>query len=112
MPVWPALLKYCDEDELTYVSRQADWEGEAGLASEHYQTGDILIDRNGTIYRLQSQPKPQFATIEKSGKMSLAVFSALIKKHLVALDECCVSKLSFSSYEEGFRLLKDLSREN
>ena len=106
IPVWPVIIKHDGNDELTYVASLSDWQGDPALSAYPYQDTDILIDADGQVYELH------YDNISSSVRMnytrmaiSLGRFSELVQMHLACLEQCCISKITFKNYQQGFDLV-------
>ena len=104
-PAWPLIVVHSGDDELTFVNDEAQWLADASLSAYPHDADDFAIDSRGRIFNLG------FA----AGKVKLATageaigherFSQLVRSHLAAMNECCVSKTHDYTYELGFDLVK------
>lgn len=101
MITWPVIIKLDGDDELGFVSTQADWESELDLGHFLYGALGQMIDSEGSIYDLTrcidgtALPKPTGDSIE------LATLTDLVRTHVSQLGHCCVSKLGFYSIAEA-----------
>lgn len=50
MILWPAIIKYEGESELTFVSSESEWQCDVDLHFFSYEDDDVLIDSTGAIY--------------------------------------------------------------
>lgn len=81
------------------------------LYSHPYSDGDELIDVEGIVYNLPYDKENKTVEIIESNNMkSIIEFEMLVKKHLVILNECCVTKFHISSIREGMDIVE--STEN
>ncbi len=104
--VWPAIIKHEGDDELSYVASSQQWLDSPDLNACPYQDADCLIDAQGYIFELFYSRSHNTVTISPAHKqISLARFSELVQTHLAVLAQCCLSKVTFSSYQQGFDLL-------
>ena len=104
---WPAIIKYKGEDELTFVSSEEEWKMDPDLHFHPYSDGDELIDAEGAVYQLPYDEENAVVEIKKSNKKTtIKEFEMLIKKHLVVINECCVTKFQISSIQEGMNIVE------
>lgn len=102
-PVWPAVIKHQGEDELMYLGNDKAWL----QAVEHLVFGaedDVLIDSQGQLY-IWDAAIPVLQA--KGSAVTLEGFSQMLKKHMVALNQCCVSKLHIDTIAQGLQMVKD-----
>lgn len=109
MVVWPAVLKYRGEHELTFILNQSAWNLDADLHFFGYDPEDILIDSEGSMFSLTNQ-NCNLITSEQSAqksaqKIDLESVLDLIKAHESQLGACCASKLSFQSIAEAIMVI-------
>ena len=103
MIVWPVVIKYEGESELTFVSSQPKWDGDADLHHFSYETGDKLIDSAGAVYGLQTR-KSHCITPSFTGQyVNQQEVLGLVKAHLSEIGQCCVAKFSINSIAQGIR---------
>lgn len=103
---WPVLIKHEGNDELSYVASLQQWQDDPELHAYAYQDADCLIDVQGNIFELSYNRDTNTVTINHAHKqVSLTRFSELVQMHLAVLAQCCLSKVNFSSYQQGFDLL-------
>lgn len=106
IPVWPAIIKHDGDDELTYVATLSDWQADPALSAYPYQDTDILIDAGGQVYELHYDNincRVHLNYAEMA--ISLSRFSELVQMHLARLGQCCISKITFKDYQQGFDLV-------
>jgi len=106
IPVWPVIIKHDGDDELTYVASLSDWQADPALSAYPYQDTDILIDADGQVFELH------YDNINSSVRLnytqmaiSLSRFSELVQMHMARLEQCCISKITFKNYQQGFDLV-------
>ncbi len=104
-PIWPAVIKHEGEDELMYLSGDVDWQ----QAAEHtlFSTGgDVLIDSQGRLFHCQTDADvPVLHLTDRV--MGLGDFTQILKQHMVALNQCCVSKLYIDTIAQGLQMVMD-----
>ena len=107
MIIWPVIIKYKGEDELTFISSEEEWNADPDLHFYPYSEGDELIDTDGAIYQLPYEEENKVVVLKKSDrKKTIEEFESLIKNHLVFLNECCVTKFKISSIQEGMKIVE------
>jgi hypothetical protein len=105
-PVWPALIKHDGDDELSYVASFSSWETEPALCASPYQDTDILIDSKGQVFELYYDAIRKDVSLNPAHiAISLGRFSELVQLHLAHQQQCCVSKVIFRDYQQGFELV-------
>lgn len=105
MVVWPAVLKYEGDQELSVVADRHSWESDADLHCFGFQPGDVLIDSTGQVFRPVSL-RPGETCLEMSQKtMRLDDVVELIKAHQSCLGACCAAKVAFGSVAEAINAL-------
>jgi len=103
---WPAILIIDNDDFLYYL------ESEAALLSElqqHFLTTDDcckLLDSSGQQHSLNTASLTHL-TIKPAGELKLNVFNQLVRNHLSACQQCCVLKITITSYQQGIELIKN-----
>lgn len=104
-PVWPAVIIHQGDDELLYLADSEDWQqtAETLLFSAD---NDVLIDSQGQVFNcLVGTAAPDFKTVDR--EITLQDFTQILKQHMVALNQCCVSKLYIDSIAQGLQMVKD-----
>jgi len=110
IPVWPVVIKHDGDDELTYVASHSDWEADPALSAHLYQDTDIMIDADGQVFELYFDSTENRVNINYTQMaISLSRFSELIQMHLARLEQCCISKVTFKNYQQGFDLVASSS---
>ncbi|KKC99804.1 DUF4144 family protein [Photobacterium halotolerans] len=105
MVVWPAVLKYEGDQELSVVADRQTWESDADLHCFGFQPDDVLIDSTGQVFRPLSL-RPGETRLEASEKtMRLEDIVELIKAHQSCLGACCAAKVAFDSVAEAIDAL-------
>jgi hypothetical protein len=105
-PVWPALIKHDGDDELSYVASLENWESEPTLSAYPYQDTDILIDSCGQVFELYYDSMHKNVNLKPVHiAISLLRFSELVQLHLALQAQCCISKVTFKDYQQGFDLV-------
>ncbi|WP_085314931.1 DUF4144 family protein [Derxia lacustris] len=104
-PRWPALLQQHGLDELLPIRDEAHWRADADFVYWRPHANDRVIDADGRVFRAlpgSSAPPP----LEHGGEViALAAFSDLVRRHLSAAGQCCVSKIELRDLAEGFALV-------
>ena len=107
MPVWPAIIKYADFDEVALVASEEHWRQEAGSGHFRFTDDDVVIDSQGRAYQLlQAGRGSPPALRETDRRLSPRQLSEIVRKHLGALNHCCVGKIEFSDYPACFAMLE------
>lgn len=97
---WPAVINYKGEDELTYVSSQSEWDGDADLHYFAYEAEDRLIDSYGQVFSLSDHNGSSVNPKHTNESLELQALIELAQKHAVSLGECCSAKMFFSSVSD------------
>ena len=107
MITWPAIIKHEGEDELTFIPGKEVWESDP----DHFHScteEDVLIDLKGVKYKLRLDSETGVVDTRQTGEMvSLEEFEAMLKNHLVRLNQCCIAKFFISSFEEGMGIIEN-----
>ena len=107
MITWPAVIKYQGDDELTFISDEKEWELDPDLHFHPYTEGDVFIDASGANYNLSYNNERQMVEIVETAEViPLERFEAVVKNHLVQLNQCCIAKFNISSFREGMEIVK------
>ena len=105
-PSWPALIKHHDEHELIYVASEQAWLQDAQLNRFPYANEDQLIDSQGQLFRPVYQRQSQQVELQPLlCSLPLQDFNLLLRKHMCTQNTCCISKLTVSSFAQGFALI-------
>ena len=99
-PAWQLIVVHSGDDELSYVNDLDEWRADASLSAHPHETDDYAIDSRGWIYRFDFDSTSRQHTIGREH------FSQVIRSHLSAMKQCCVSKNHDYSFELGFDLVK------
>ena len=105
MIIWPAILKYAGEKELTFISNQSEWNCDADLHFFSYEAKDMLIDSEGFIHSLANRKNNFVTPVPTNHSLSLQEVIELVKAHLSELGSCCVSKLSAQSIKHAIDIV-------
>jgi len=103
--IWPVILKYAGENELTFISNQSEWDCDADLHFFSYDPEDMLIDSEGFIHSLKNRKNNVIAPEPTNRSLSLQEVIALGKAHLSELGSCCVSKFSAHSIQHAIDIV-------
>lgn len=100
MITWPAVIKYAEDDELTYISDLAEWNRDADLHFFEYENLDSLIDSLGLIHHLNNR-NDAFTLPESTGDLiDLERAIDMVKAHFSSVGACCSAKLTARSVSE------------
>lgn len=105
MILWPAIIKYEGESELTFVDSASEWESDVDLHCFSYEEGDRLVDSTGGMYTLNQsvancvKPEATGLSFDKDEILEM------IKEHFSSIGECCVSKFGIKTIAEGIRFV-------
>ena len=105
MVEWPAVIRYCGDDELTYVGSVAEWKRDAESHLYTHQDGNQLIDSNGFVYNIVSSPWHGFDYEASDERVTLEDFIRLVRIHASSAHRCCIEKIRFRSIAEGIELV-------
>ena len=111
MICWPAIIKFPDDPELSYVSDQSQWDSDVDLHAARYDEADCLIDAKGDVYRLTTAITGCVSPQRDGTVMSLEDILGLIKAHAAQNGSCCVAKLYAPTIQDAFRMLAALNEE-
>ena len=100
LPNWPAVVRLAGVDELVYLADAAQWRLECVSLGD--SAGDVLIDSNGSRFDIR-----HCELSASGGSLPLAEFDAMVRAHLVAMQQCCVYKLELQSIRQGMQLVRD-----
>lgn len=108
--VWPAVIKFCGDDELLFIKDESTWLADDDLSAYAYAEDDVLVDSNSELFCLTYDVEIK-KTVVKAQKKTVSVnqFETWVKNHTAVLDQCCSSKLTLSSINEGLVLVEQLS---
>lgn len=107
---WPAIIKHADDEELTYVHDQAEWDGDADLHGAAYDEADLLIDATGQLYGLTTRLHRRVIPTARHASMPLLDILGLIKSHAAETGSCCVAKLYAPTIQDAFTILASLNK--
>jgi len=99
LPNWPAVVRLAGVDELVYLADAAQWRLECVSLGD--SSGDVLIDSSGSRFDIRQ------CELSASGTLPLGEFDAMVRAHLVAMQQCCVYKLELQSIRQGMQLVRD-----
>ncbi len=112
MIIWPAILRFNGDDELSFIFDQNEWKTDSDLYFHSYAEGDEFIDSQGKIYDLAFDEINKVVELKETGAtISIREFEQLVKKHMVQLNQCCISKFQLSSYQEGMMIVRQVIEE-
>ena len=105
-PVWPAVIMYHGDDELTFVNNESQWLAEAHPATSLYTEGDQLVDSEGQCFTLaQAEGFNNGVPQRCTGLIATEAFLEKLKAHISSLGNCCVAKAHISSVAEGVAIV-------
>ncbi len=111
-PVWPAVIRYADVDEVVFVRDQAQWNSDLDLNDFRYMEADVLIDSEGQVFHFEGAQSAGPVLLKKVGeRLSPQQLSDAVQKHLSAANQCCVSKIVFETYHDCFDLLEKTTEQ-
>ena len=96
---WPAVIKLHSDDELIFIADTEQFTNDDALRQMRVQANDMLIDSQGTVYRLQNRPELELYTTGIN--LSLNQVEDLLRLHLANHGTCCVSKFHANSIHEA-----------
>ena len=102
-PSFPAVLVLHGDDELIYLPDAAAWHDEAGH-TRLFPGQDRLIDVQGRSFA-PIPPAEGAADPADEGAVTLAEFEQLLRRHLFAQAQTCVSKAGIGSFAEGIAVV-------
>jgi hypothetical protein len=106
VPAWPVIIKHEGDDELSYVESEAAWLADTSLSASPCEAGDFMVDTNGLVFELRyNAERHRVEPVDTGSKLPLERFSNLVQLHLAVLAQCCISKLAFSSYQQGLEMV-------
>ena len=94
---YPVVIHYCGDDELEYVESQYQMRDLLGSLV----INDGVIDSSGNYHRVISNSE-----LLQVNSFNLEEFTLLLQKHAFALANCCITKMHFASFAEGFAFVK------
>jgi|GEM_PF-4950947 len=100
---FPAILQFSDDDELIYVLDEKQLLDE--LQNSYQAEPPQLIDHSGRLFTVNSLPTRPLAS-HFNGQISLPEFNQLVRRHLVARQQCCVLKIEIETLQQGFELIR------
>ena len=107
MIIWPAVIRFNGDDELSFIFDQNEWNADADLYFHSYAEGDEFIDSQGKIYDLAFNEINKVVELNDTGRLiSIREFEQLVKRHMVQLNQCCISKFQLASYQEGMMIIR------
>ena len=105
---WPAIIKYRGEDELTHISCESEWLGDADLHLFAYDEGDRLIDSSGQAFSLAHREGSWVTPTILNEVFQAEAVIELVRKHASSVGECCAAKVSFNSIQEAICAIAEL----
>ncbi len=107
MIYWPLIISFNGDDELSFINDENDWKSDSDLYFHSYAEGDEVIDCQGKIFELVFDEQRNSVDIRPTGKtISIREFELLVKKHMVQLNQCCISKFQIASIHEGMKIIQ------
>ena len=105
MIIWPAMIKYTEDDELIYISDLTEWTGDEDLHAYQYDPVDIFIDSSGLIHHLNHRDNDFTLPGSTGSTMELKSAIAMVKAHFSSMGSCCSAKLTARSIAELIELV-------
>ena len=105
--VWPCIIKHDEVHDVAYIATYNDWLEDKSLSQFPYGEHDLLIDHKGSAFQLEYNRQNRMVSfIPSTESLSLEAFSSILRKHLCTTNECCISKVSATSFAEGFEMIR------
>ncbi len=112
-PVWPVIVQQDEVHDVVYIATYEDWINDNTLCRFPYGEHDVLVDSQGAVFRLEyNSANKTVNLIPDTQPMSMEDFSSLLRKHLCTMNECCISKVSVTSYTDGFEMIRQSLEDN
>lgn len=96
---WPAIIKLHADHELIYIADANQFTNDDALHQMHIQANDMLIDCQGTVYRIHNRPELELYATDVS--LSLNEVEELLRLHLANRGTCCVYKFHAGSVHQA-----------
>lgn len=109
MVAWPAVIKYEGADELTYIGSDAEWARDAESYLYRHDGDNVLIDRDGSVFRLERTHDGTVKTEDSGTSMPLDDFIRLVRIHASSSHRCCIEKIGFRTVAEGIDLVASMN---
>lgn len=106
--VWPAVIKFSGDDELTFVRDLDDLNTHPELLDIRWSPGDLLIDAAGKVFTLHGRTERHQRPEACSQSVSLEYMVDLIRRHAANRGDCCISKIVASNTREALALVRDM----
>lgn len=93
MIIWPAMIKYSQHDELSYLrnaDEMLDQQDDILFEADEFA---LLIDSSAAIYSLNSDDNKGIKCVITDKVMPLDNATKMIQAHFSLLGLCCVSKI-------------------
>ncbi|MEN8712467.1 MAG: DUF4144 family protein [Arenicellales bacterium] len=106
--LWPGIIKYSSDAELTYVCDQAAWDNDTDLHHFDFDVSDYLIDSTGNLFSL-TRREGKLVKPEPSGRsMTLDDILDIVRAHAAQKGSCCIAKIYAPTIEEAFKIVASL----
>lgn len=106
---WPAIIKYSNDDELTFVGSIEEWNKNPELHRFGYALEDVLVDSTGQVFAL-TDVNNDIVTPRKSGNgLNLDEIINLVRKHASVCGQCCISKINAGNIGNAIQLVEGIS---
>ena len=100
------MIRHHDYHELIMVNDEHAWLDDTQLSRFPYDAEDRLIDSRGRLFMpVYEQATGEVNIKSLDAEIGLTEFSRLLRKHLCVQNDCCISKLTVSSYQQGFEIV-------
>lgn len=110
--IWPAVIRYDGDDELTYIGSAEEWKRDAESHLYHHTGDDRLIDSRGRIYRIEHQDEQITISESADRRIRLDDFVRLVRIHASSAHQCCIEKINFRTIAEGIALIAGMKRHD
>ncbi|QSA96554.1 hypothetical protein JWZ97_15220 [Methylococcus sp. EFPC2] len=110
MVSWPAIIKYVNDDELTFINSPEEINSHPDLHDIRFNPGDVLIDAAGKVHALRNALGHIEIAQESEVALTLDFVVELVRKHASICGECCISKISATTIAEAIHLINDMQR--
>lgn len=105
MVLWPAIIKYEGDNELTFIPDESAWLTDEELYGFVPNEGDVLIDSAGSIYSLNERVGGHIKPSATGYHVKKDDLRVMIQQHFSSLGQCCVSKFAIGSISEGVAMI-------
>lgn len=106
MTRWPIIIKYVDDDELTFVDSPKTWATGTLIANEE---DALCIDSNGLIHQIHWHNDTLDMPYPTEQSVALSYVTDLVRSHFSSLGECCVAKIKARTIRQLLELVSSAS---